>query len=67
MADKVKVWFDADAAGYEKSTSNYALMERVDTEGNKNNWSQSKYSEVMQGVNPGEITVSDVWTPPPYN
>ena len=44
MANKVKIWFDADAdflevrfsdvAGYEKSTSNDALMERVDAEGN---------------------------------
>lgn len=44
MADKVKVWFDAEAdflevrfsdiAGYEKETSNAALMERVDAQGN---------------------------------
>ena len=44
MADKVKVWFDAEAdflevrfsevAGYEKATSNDALMERVDAQGN---------------------------------
>ena len=44
MANKVKVWFDAEAdflevrfsdiAGYEKATSNDALMERVDAEGN---------------------------------
>ncbi len=44
MADKVKVWFDAeadflevrfsDAAGYEKATANDAVMERVDTQGN---------------------------------
>jgi len=44
MADKVKVWFDAeadylevrfsDAAGYEKETRHDALMERVDAEGN---------------------------------
>jgi len=44
MADKVKIWFDADAdflevrfsdaAGYEKSTSNDALMKRIDAEGN---------------------------------
>ena len=43
MADKVKVWFDAeadylevrfsDAAGYEKVTPNDAVMERVDAEG----------------------------------
>jgi ribosomal protein S11 len=43
MADKVKVWFDAeadflevrfsDAAGYEKATANDAVMERVDSEG----------------------------------
>lgn len=43
MANKVKVWFDAeadflevrfsDAAGYEKETSNDALMERVDADG----------------------------------
>lgn len=44
MADKVKVWFDAeadflevrfsDAAGYEKATKNDAVMERVDDKGN---------------------------------
>ena len=43
MADKVKVWFDADAdflevrfsdaAGYEKQTDHDALMERVDADG----------------------------------
>lgn len=43
MADKVKVWFDAeadflevrfsDAAGFEKATANDAVMERVDSEG----------------------------------
>ena len=43
MADKVKVWFDAeadylevrfsDAAGYEKETKDDAVMERVDKEG----------------------------------
>lgn len=43
MADQLKVWFDAeadflevrfsDAAGYEKETSNDAMMERVDAEG----------------------------------
>lgn len=44
MADKVRVWFDAeadflevrfsDAAGYEKETDNDAVMERVDDKGN---------------------------------
>jgi hypothetical protein len=44
MADKVKVWFDAeadflevrfsDAAGYEKATKHDAVMERVDDKGN---------------------------------
>ncbi|MFM7373922.1 MAG: DUF2283 domain-containing protein [Chthoniobacterales bacterium] len=44
MADKVKVWFDAeadflevrfsDAVGYEKETANDAVMERVDEKGN---------------------------------
>jgi len=44
MANKVKVWFDAEAdflevrfsdiAGYEKATSNDALMERIDEQGN---------------------------------
>ena len=44
MADKVKLWFDAeadflevrfsDAAGYEKETTHDAVMERVDSEGN---------------------------------
>jgi hypothetical protein len=43
MADKVKVWFDAeadylevrfsDAAGYEKETKYDAVMERVDAKG----------------------------------
>ncbi|MGH8246297.1 MAG: DUF2283 domain-containing protein [Gammaproteobacteria bacterium] len=43
MADKVKVWFDAeadylevrfsDAAGYEKETAHDAVMERVDEQG----------------------------------
>lgn len=43
MADKVKVWFDAeadflevrfsDAIGYERETSHDAVMERVDKEG----------------------------------
>lgn len=43
MADKIKVWFDAeadflevrfsDAAGYEKQTANDAVMERVDKDG----------------------------------
>ena len=43
MADKVKVWFDAegdflevrfsDAAGYMKETDNDAVMERVDERG----------------------------------
>jgi hypothetical protein len=42
MADKVKVWFDAeadylevrfsDAAGYEKETRHDAVMERVDAQ-----------------------------------
>ena len=44
MADKVKVWFDAeadflevrfsDAAGYERETKHDAVMERVDAQGN---------------------------------
>ena len=43
MADKIKVWFDAeadflevrfsDAAGYEKATKHDAVMERVDAKG----------------------------------
>ena len=43
MADKVKVWFDAEAdflevrfgegAGYEKETNHDAVMERVDQNG----------------------------------
>ncbi|MBP7830577.1 MAG: DUF2283 domain-containing protein [Kiritimatiellae bacterium] len=43
MADKVKVWFDAEAdylevrfsekAGYEKATAHDAVMERVDAHG----------------------------------
>ena len=44
MAEKVKVWFDAeadylevrfsDAAGYQKETRHNAVMERVDDKGN---------------------------------
>jgi hypothetical protein len=43
MADKVKIWFDAeadflevcfsDAPGYEKETNHDAVMERVDAQG----------------------------------
>jgi uncharacterized protein YuzE len=43
MADKVKVWFDAeadflevrftDAAGYERETAHDVVMERVDSQG----------------------------------
>ncbi|MDA1050935.1 MAG: DUF2283 domain-containing protein [Planctomycetota bacterium] len=43
MADRIKVWFDAeadflevrfsDAAGYEKETAHDAVMERVDAQG----------------------------------
>jgi hypothetical protein len=43
MADKVKIWFDAeadylevrfsDAAGFERETPNEAVMERVDVNG----------------------------------
>ena len=43
MADKIKVWFDAEAdflevrfsdvAGYEKETKHEAVMERVDKDG----------------------------------
>jgi len=44
MADKIKVWFDAEAdflevrfseaVGYEKETAHDAVMERVDAQGN---------------------------------
>ena len=43
MADKVRIWFDAeadflevrfsDAAGYERETAHDAVMERLDVEG----------------------------------
>jgi uncharacterized protein YuzE len=43
MADKIKIWFDAEAdylevrfsdtAGYEKETKHDAVMERVDAQG----------------------------------
>jgi hypothetical protein len=43
MADKIKIWFDAEAdflevrfseaAGYEKATRHDAVMERVDAQG----------------------------------
>lgn len=44
MAEKIKVWFDAEtdflkvrfsaAAGYEKETAHDAVMERLDAQGN---------------------------------
>lgn len=59
MADKIKVWFDAeadflevrfsDAAGYEKATANDAVMERVDGQGNVIGFSVLGVSKFKKG------------------
>jgi hypothetical protein len=59
MADKVKVWFDAeadflevrlsDAAGYEKETKHDAVMERVDKEGQAIGFSIMGVSRLRKG------------------
>ena len=58
MADKVKVWFDAegdflevrfsDAAGYMKETDNDAVMERVDEHGQVIGFSIMQVSKVSR-------------------
>ena len=59
MADKIKVWFDAeadylevrfsDAAGYEKETKNDAVMERVDETGHVIGFSVLGVSKFKKG------------------
>ena len=59
MADKIKVWFDAeadflevrfsDAAGYEKETRHDAVMERVDAEGHVIGFSVMGVSKFKKG------------------
>ncbi len=59
MADKIKVWFDAeadflevrfsDAAGYEKETKHDAVMERVDAEGHVIGFSVMGVSKFKKG------------------
>ena len=59
MADKVKVWFDAeadflevrfsDAAGYEKETKHDAVMERVDAQGRVIGFSIMGVSQFRKG------------------
>jgi uncharacterized protein YuzE len=58
MADKIKVWFDAeadflevrfsDAAGYEKETKHDAVMERVDAKGRVIGVSKFKKSSPLE-------------------
>jgi uncharacterized protein YuzE len=59
MADKIKVWFDAeadflevrfsDAAGYEKETTHDAVMERVDASGHVIGFSVLGVSKFKKG------------------
>lgn len=59
MAEKIKVWFDAeadylevrfsDAAGYEKETKNDAVMERVDAAGHVIGFSVMGVSKFKKG------------------
>jgi uncharacterized protein YuzE len=59
MADKLKVWFDAEAdflevrfsevPGYEKETNNDAVMERVDAEGHVIGFSIMGVSQFKKG------------------
>ena len=59
MADKIKVWFDAeadflevrfsDAAGYEKETKHDAVMERVDAQGHVIGFSVMGVSKLKKG------------------
>ena len=59
MADKIKVWFDAegdflevrfsDAAGYEKETKHDAVMERVDAQGHVIGFSVMGVSRFKKG------------------
>jgi hypothetical protein len=59
MADKLRVWFDAEAdflevrfseaPGYEKETNNDAVMERVDAEGRVIGFSIMGVSQFKKG------------------
>jgi uncharacterized protein YuzE len=59
MADKIKVWFDAeadflevrfsDAAGYERETQHDAVMERVDAQGRVIGFSVQGVSRFKKG------------------
>jgi uncharacterized protein YuzE len=59
MADKLKVWFDAEAdflevrfseaPGYEKETNNDAVMERVDAQGRVIGFSIMGVSQFKKG------------------
>jgi uncharacterized protein YuzE len=59
MANKIKVWFDAeadflevrfsDAAGYEKETKHDAVMERVDAQGHVIGFSVMGVSKFRKG------------------
>jgi len=59
MAEKIKVWFDAeadflevrfsDAAGYEKATQHDAVMERVDAQGRVIGFSVLGVSQFTKG------------------
>ena len=59
MADKIRVWFDAegdflevrfsDAAGYEKITKHDAVMERVDAQGQVIGFSVMGVSKFKKG------------------
>ena len=59
MADKIKVWFDAeadflevrfsDAAGYERESKNDAVMERVDDLGHVIGFSVTGVSKFKKG------------------
>lgn len=59
MADKLKVWFDAEAdflevrfsevVGYEKETNNDAVMERVDAQGRVVGFSIMGVSQFRKG------------------
>ena len=60
MADKVKIWFDAEAdylevqfteaAGYMKETRHHALMERVDAQGRVIGFSVTGVSRFNKGA-----------------
>jgi len=60
MADKIKVWFDAeadflevrfsDAIGYEKETRHDAVMERVDAQGHVIGFSVLGVSKFKKGT-----------------